>query len=124
MTEQPPPPGFGPPPPMPPPSSYAPQVPQPAPVGPEFVAVDTRNAIVVDAEGVTLDVNGVQAEFPWPEIRSVHYKASPNGKSLMLAVVYLDGQFYEGVVEARPRARLTEWFTQLAWVLGHYRPNG
>ncbi|MFH8934672.1 hypothetical protein [Streptomyces griseosporeus] len=96
----------------------------PTPQGPEFVAVDTRNAIAVDAEGVTLDMNGVQAEFPWPEVRSVHYRASPNGKALMLGVIHLDGHFYEAVVDARPKARLTEWFAQLAWVLRHYRPTG
>ncbi|WP_432134741.1 MULTISPECIES: hypothetical protein [unclassified Streptomyces] len=149
MTQQPPPPpGFGPPPPqygppqatppgpygtpppayggpVPPPPAYAPAGPAPAPApGPEFMAVDKHNAIVVDAEGVTLELSGVSAEFPWPEVRSVHYKASPNGKSLMLAVIHLDGLVYEGEVTARPQSRLTEWFAQLAWVLGHYRPHG
>jgi hypothetical protein len=100
-----------------------PAQPVPGP-GPEFMAVDRRNAIVVDCEGVTLDVNGVSAEFPWPEIRSVHYRPSPDGKALMLAVVHLDGQFYESVVEAKPRARLAEWCAQAAWVLRHYRPAG
>ncbi|MFI2430633.1 hypothetical protein [Streptomyces sp. NPDC018957] len=94
------------------------------PVGPEFMAVDRRNAIVVDAEGVTLQLGDASADFPWPEIRSVHYRASPNGRSLLVGVIHLDGQFYEGEVEARPRARLAEWFPQLAWVLGHYRPMG
>ncbi|MFF9275393.1 hypothetical protein [Streptomyces griseosporeus] len=70
------------------------------PQGPEFVAVDTRNAVAAEAE------------------------ASPNGKALMLGVIHLDGHFYEAVVDARPKARLTEWFAQLAWVLHHYRPTG
>jgi hypothetical protein len=116
-----PPQGFGPPPPMP---QYPAPVAQPAPAGPEFLAVDRRNSVAVDASGVTLEINGVEAEFDWPEIRSVHYKASPNGKSLMVAVVHLDGQFYEGVVEAKPRERLREWFDGLAAVLGYYRPMG
>lgn len=143
MTEQPPPPpvpGFGPPPPQ-----YAPQhppaqppyapapgqpvppqqmPPQPVPVGPEFLAVDKRNAVVVDASGVVFEMSGLTIEFRWPEIRGVHYKASPDGKALMVAVVRLDGRFYECVVEAKPRTRLQEWFPQLAWVLGHYRPMG
>ncbi|MER6181350.1 hypothetical protein [Streptomyces sp. NPDC001652] len=115
MTHPPyPPQGFGPPPPM----------PQPMPVGPEFLAVDRRSSVSVDASGVTLELNGVEADFDWPEIRSVHYKATPNGKSLMLAVVHLDGQFYECVVDAKSRDRLGEWFAGLAAVLGYYRPMG
>ncbi|WP_247613479.1 hypothetical protein, partial [Streptomyces galbus] len=107
-----------------PPPAYAPGPPQPAYGPPEFVAVDRNNAVVVDADGVTLDLSGVQADFPWPEIRSVHYRASPNGKALMFGVVHLDGHFYESVVQARPRARLGEWFARLGWVLSHYRPAG
>ncbi|NUP18971.1 MAG: hypothetical protein HOZ81_23350 [Streptomyces sp.] len=147
MTEQPPPPPSPPPPPVPgfgpPPPQYAPQSaphyapaqpppyaapvppPQPAsPVGPDFLAVDKRNAVVVDASGVAFEMSGLTIEFHWPEIRSVHYKASPDGKALMVAVIHLDGRFYECAVEARPRPRLQEWFAQLAWVLGHYRPMG
>ncbi|MFJ7332154.1 hypothetical protein ACIQU3_02715 [Streptomyces sp. NPDC101110] len=141
MTQQPPPPGpgFGPPPPQyapaPPPYAaaqppYAPAQPpyvqappQPA-AGPDFLAVDKRNAVVVDASGVAFESSGLSIEFRWPEIRSVHYRASPNGKALMVAVVHRDGRFFECVVEARPRSRLQEWFPQLAWVLGHYRPAG
>ncbi|KUN84576.1 hypothetical protein [Streptomyces griseoruber] len=124
MTDQPPPPpavppGFGPPPPP-----YAPGPPQPAPPGPEFLAVDKHNSIVVDVSGVAFEMYDITVDFPWPEIRSVHYKASPNGKALMVAVVHLDGRVYECVVNARPRELLQTWFTQLAWVLGHYRPLG
>lgn len=111
--------GFGPPPPQ---YAYAP--PQQTATGPEFLAVDRHNSIVVDPTGVTFEVNGFDAEFPWPEIRSVHYKASPSGKALMMAVVHLDGRVYECVVEAKPRERLGEWFGQLAAVLGYYRPMG
>ncbi|MER5214174.1 hypothetical protein ABT063_27275 [Streptomyces sp. NPDC002838] len=113
--------GFGPPPPQ---YAYAPPQPQPVATGPEFLAVDRHNSIVVDPAGVTFEVNGFDAEFPWPEIRSVHYKASPSGKALMMAVVHLDGRVYECVVEAKPRERLGEWFGQLAAVLRHYRPMG
>ncbi|MFE6824553.1 hypothetical protein [Streptomyces sp. NPDC057690] len=142
MTDQPPspppPPGFGPPPPP-----YAPQHPQhpthpqhpphyaaqyapqaEPPPGPEFLAVDKHNSVVVDAAGVAFEMYDITVEFPWPEVRSVHYKASPNGKALMVAVVHLDGRVYECVVTAKPRERLQGWFAQLAWVLGHYRPTG
>ncbi|MFI1503524.1 hypothetical protein [Streptomyces sp. NPDC020597] len=124
MTEQPPPPppstppGFGPPPPQ-----YAQQQ-QHQPAGPDFTAVDKHNAIVVDAAGVAFEMYDITVDFPWPEIRSVHYKASPNGKALMVAVVHVDGRVYECVVTARPKDRLHTWFPQLAWVLAHYRPTG
>ncbi|MET9681488.1 hypothetical protein [Streptomyces coeruleorubidus] len=136
MTQHPPPgPGFGPPPPQyaPAPPPYAPAQPpytqapppaQQAAAGPDFLAVDKRNAVVVDASGVAIETSGLTVEFRWPEIRGVHYRASPDGKALMVAVVHMDGRFYEGVVEAKPRTRLQEWFPQLAWVLGHYRPMG
>ncbi|CAM5489013.1 hypothetical protein STAFG_3110 [Streptomyces afghaniensis 772] len=135
MTQHPPPgPGFGPPPPQyapappyapaQPPYIQAPPPPQQAAAGPDFLAVDKRNAVVVDASGVAFETSGLTVEFRWPEIRGVHYRASPDGKALMVAVVHMDGRFYECVVEAKPRTRLQEWFPQLAWVLGHYRPMG
>ncbi|TQJ74855.1 hypothetical protein [Streptomyces sp. SLBN-31] len=125
MTTQPPPygnqppQGFGPPPPQ-----YAPTPAQPPAEGPEFMAVDVHNSIVVDVTGVAFEDHGAAVEFSWPEIQSVHYKASPNGKALMMAVVLPNGQFYECVVQAKPRAQLGQWFAQLAAVLGYYRPMG
>ncbi|MEU9627950.1 hypothetical protein AB0D89_14200 [Streptomyces luteogriseus] len=106
-----------------PPYAQAPP-PQQAAAGPDFLAVDKRNAVVVDASGVAFETSGHTVEFRWPEIRGVHYRASPDGKALMVAVVHMDGRFYECVVQARPRTRLQEWFPQLARVLGHYRPVG
>ncbi|WP_329247303.1 hypothetical protein [Streptomyces canus] len=113
------PPGFGPPP---PPSAFAPQPPQEAPEGPEFMAVDRHNSVVVDSAGVAFEDHGHSAEFPWHEIRSVHYKAGPGGKTLMMAVIHLDGRFYECVVDARSGDTLGRWFAQLAPILGYYRP--
>ncbi|MBZ3903498.1 hypothetical protein [Streptomyces griseiscabiei] len=92
--------------------------------GPEFLAVDRRNSVVVDVNGVAFEDHGVSIDFSWPEIRSVHYKASGNGKALMVAVIHVDGTFFECTVEAKPRERLHQWFANLAQVLGHYRPMG
>ncbi|MGW7052559.1 hypothetical protein [Streptomyces sp. NPDC054887] len=147
-TYAPPPQGFGPPPPayapQPPyapspyapaphapaphaPSPYAPQPagapapvhPSPAP-GPDFLAADRRNAVVVDSEGVSLERDGATLDFPWHDIATVHYKAGPGGGVLMVAVVLPDGRFYEGVVAARNQAKLQEWFAHLAPVLHFY----
>ncbi|NNN36716.1 hypothetical protein HLK59_41475 [Streptomyces sp. S3(2020)] len=106
-----------------PPQGFGPPPPMPMPM-PEFLAVDRRSSVAIDSSGVTLELNGVEAEFDWPEIRSVHYRASPNGKSLMVAVVHVDGNVYECVLDAKPRERLREWFAGLAAVLGYYRPVG
>ncbi|CAM5284362.1 hypothetical protein SCALM49S_08584 [Streptomyces californicus] len=86
------------------------------------MAVDRHNSIVVDSAGVAFEDHGHSAEFPWHEIRSVHYKAGPNGKTLMMAVIHLDGRVYECVVDAKGRDPLGAWFAQLAPVLGYYKP--
>ncbi|GAA1527140.1 hypothetical protein GCM10009730_39980 [Streptomyces albidochromogenes] len=120
--------GFGPPPPafapapMPAPGAFpAPAAPAaPMPAGPDFLAADRRNALVVDAEGVSLESNGATLDFPWRDIATVHYKPGPGGEVLMVAVVLPDGRFYEGVVVARNRAKLHEWFAELGAVLAHY----
>ncbi|MFJ4643485.1 hypothetical protein ACIP6Q_08070 [Streptomyces bobili] len=121
MTDQPPPPvptGFGPPPPQYAPSAQAP------PEAPEFLAVAKHSSVVVDASGVAFDMYDIVVDFAWPEIRSVHYKVSPDGKALMVAVVHVDGRVYECVVTPKPQDLLRSWFAQLAWVLGYYRPAG
>ncbi|SNX63703.1 hypothetical protein SAMN06272735_5514 [Streptomyces sp. TLI_55] len=119
MTQPPPynpPPGaFGPPPPQ-----YAPQPPPPA--APEFLAVDRHNSVVVDMSGITFEIRDAEAEFSWPEIHTVHYKATPNGKALVVAVVLHNGQLYECQVEAKPKERLREWFAGLQAILGYYKP--
>ncbi|MEU3335676.1 hypothetical protein [Streptomyces sp. NPDC006668] len=114
----PPPPGFGPPP---PPHAFSQQPPAPAP---EFLAVDRDYSILVDSAGVAFDDHGLSVDFGWHEIRSVHYKAGPSGKTLMVAVIHVDGTFYECAVDAKRRERVQEWFAQLAFVLGYYRPRG
>ncbi len=93
-----------------------------APSGPEFLAVDRHNAVVVDASGVSFENHGMNLDLTWPEIRSVHYKA--HGNLLVVGVVHADGRFYECPVDAKRAERLGEWFGQLAGVLGYYRPMG
>ncbi len=121
------PPGFGPPPPAygPYPSypTQAPRIPQ-APPGPDFLAADRHNSVVVDASGVSFEMRDLTADFAWQVVRSVHYRPGPDGKRLDVAVVHVDGRVYECVVAAKRRELVQEWFAQLAAVLGHYRPMG
>ncbi|WP_328750187.1 hypothetical protein OHT57_32065 [Streptomyces sp. NBC_00285] len=86
------------------------------------MAVDRHNSVVVDSAGVAFEDHGHLAEFPWREIRSVHYKAGPNGRTLMVAVIHLDSRVYECVVDAKGRDQLGQWFAVLAPVLGYYKP--
>ncbi|MDG4858488.1 hypothetical protein P8605_10040 [Streptomyces sp. T-3] len=150
MTNQdgmPPQPGFGPPQPgaFPPPPAHAPapapapapspapgyapappqyqqfqQFQQPQPAGPEFLAVDKHNAVVVDIEGISFDRNGQTADFPWAQISQVHYTAQ--GTHLLVGVTHAGGHFFECRVNAKRQDQLHQWFAQLAPVLGHYRP--
>ncbi|MFF3907669.1 hypothetical protein ACFYZJ_17075 [Streptomyces sp. NPDC001848] len=94
------------------------------PPGPDFLAADRHNSVVVDASGVAFEMRGLTADFPWPVVRSVHYRSGPDEKVLMVAVVHVDGRVFECVVDAKRREKLQEWFAELAAVLGHYRPMG
>ncbi|GAA3928100.1 hypothetical protein GCM10022244_41530 [Streptomyces gulbargensis] len=137
--------GFGPP--IPPPSPYGtpPQAPygalpvpygSPAPVpyggpavvpygapvggGPEFVAHDRRNSVIVDPAGVSLEVNGHTLDFPWAGVAAVHAAPAPYGHVLMVAVRHPGGTLYECRIDARRGARLRQWLAELGPVLGHY----
>ncbi|WP_329167625.1 hypothetical protein OG709_23205 [Streptomyces sp. NBC_01267] len=141
--------GFGPPPPAyapPPPPGYAPgpppayasgpvpqqqyhhppqhqhqqQGPGPFADGPDFLATDRRNAVVVDVEGVSFERNGQTADFSWNHITTVPFKGSYSGTTLMVSVVLTDGRVYECTVDARNNATLQAWFGGLSHVLGFY----
>ncbi|MFD3440287.1 hypothetical protein ACFWU3_22560 [Streptomyces sp. NPDC058685] len=91
----------------------------PAPAaGPEFAAADTRNAVLVDPQGVCFDQEGRHAAFAWPEIRTVHHTV--RGTCLMVGVVHANGAFYECRVSARRQARVREWSAHLPHVLAFY----
>ncbi|MFJ6943702.1 hypothetical protein ACISU4_03405 [Streptomyces wuyuanensis] len=131
--------GYGPPPPQ--PGGYgAPQPypgaygqPQPYPYGqpappqphggpanaedPEFIAHDRTNSVVVDASGVALEIQGHTMEFPWVQIRTVHYAPAPHGTVLMVAVAHVSGLLYECRITARRKAVLQEWLEEVAPVV-------
>ncbi|SDL91530.1 hypothetical protein [Streptomyces wuyuanensis] len=139
-----PPPGFGPPVPVPPqapygppqPGGYGPPPPQPYPYGqpappqpyggpanaedPEFIAHDRTNSVVVDASGVALEIQGHTVEFPWAQIRTVHYAPAPYGTVLMVAVAHVGGHLYECRITARRKALLQEWLEEVAPVVHFY----
>lgn len=133
--------GYGPPPPQPggygapQPYPYG-QPPQPYPYGqpatpqpyggpanaedPEFIAHDRTNSVVVDASGVALEIQGHTMEFPWAQIRTVHYAPAPYGTVLMVAVAHAGGHLYECRITARRKALLQEWLQEVAPVVHFY----
>lgn len=124
-------PPFGQPPSYPPPypQPYGGQVPmygQPAsqepphPDDPEFIAHDPHNSVIVDANGVSLEVNGHTMEFPWPAVTTIHYAPAPHGTVLMVAVAHASGMLYETRIVARRRAALQEWLEEIAPVVHYY----
>ncbi|MGW7361862.1 hypothetical protein ACWGI8_00170 [Streptomyces sp. NPDC054841] len=126
----PPPPGFGPPMPVPVQAPYGGPVQPPygGPVqppydGPEFLVHDRVNSVIVDANGVALEVQGHTMEFPWPAIRTVHHAPAPHGTVLMVAVAHADGMLYECRIAARRQAVLHQWLGELGSVLQFYLAN-
>ncbi|MCZ7458326.1 hypothetical protein [Streptomyces sp. WMMC940] len=84
---------------------------------PEFLAHDRTNSVVVDGSGVALEIQGHTMEFPWSQIRTVHYAPAPYGTVLMVAVVHAGGLLYECRITARRKALLQEWLEEVAPVV-------
>ncbi|MFJ4717197.1 hypothetical protein [Streptomyces sp. NPDC088785] len=119
--------GFGPPPPsVPPPPAHPPAFPPPPSVppaapagtGPEFIAADERNGLVVDGDGVHFEQGPHAIDLPWARLRTVRFQPAPDG--LYVTAVLTDGPVYECRVRARRRSLATQWGTDLAAVLHHY----
>ncbi|MDQ0844770.1 hypothetical protein [Streptomyces sp. V1I6] len=89
------------------------------PQGPEFVAADADNAVLVDAVGVSFDQRDVVTDFAWQDIHAVHHTV--RGLCLLVGVTHRNGVFHEGRVGAGRQKKLREWSQQLAVTLGHYR---
>ncbi|UNM16354.1 hypothetical protein J4032_05370 [Streptomyces formicae] len=120
------PPSYGQPPPQqpaygPPPAAYGP--PQQTATGPEFVAHDRHNSVIVDAAGVALEIQGHTLEFPWSAIATVHFAPGPFATVLMVAVTHAGGMLYECRIAARKQAVLQQWLAELGPVLHHYLAN-
>ncbi|MFC8918271.1 hypothetical protein ACFT5C_21115 [Streptomyces sp. NPDC057116] len=111
----------------PPPAPYgaAPHPPYGAPAdGPEFMAHDRRNSVIVDPNGVSLEINGHTMDFPWAAVATVHHAPSPHGGAvLMVAVAHPSGMLYECRIDARRKAQLHQWLAELGPVLHHYLAN-
>ncbi|MFF8842677.1 hypothetical protein ACF08N_08060 [Streptomyces sp. NPDC015127] len=88
------------------------------PAGPEFIATDAHNAVLVDAHGISFDQGPHHAEFAWHEVAGVHHAVV--GLCLVVTVVHSNGMRLECRVGVRRKSRLREWCARLDPVLGHY----
>ncbi len=119
------------PPPMP---AYAPlAAPQPSPYAPtagftpeqpEFLAMDRRNAVVLDVDGISLGTNGEVVEVPWAAVDVAWCeRAAGRGFRLVVAVARPDGTLHSCEVSTRQAAELDAWTVQFTAALTYYRPE-
>jgi serine/threonine protein kinase len=114
-----------------PPSPYGPGAPIPPPgTGleqrglPEFLAMDRKNAVVLDPSGVCLGRNGQVAEVPWPAVDVAWCERGPGrGHVLSVAVALRDGTLHTCDVTTRDPAQLDAWLAGFTAVLAYYSPE-
>ncbi|WP_308120436.1 serine/threonine-protein kinase [Streptomyces bambusae] len=86
----------------------------------EVVIADRRSSVIADGTGVVLEVEGVEADFPWDEVAGITYVPSQRGHHLVVTVTLRDGNAYTCQVNARRAARLQEWLPQLHRIVSWY----
>ncbi|MFI0900641.1 serine/threonine-protein kinase [Streptomyces sp. NPDC020983] len=114
-----------------PPSPYGPGAPVPPPgtgAGqpgmPEFLAMDRRNAVVLDPAGVSLGVDGQVTEVPWHAVDFAWCeRAAGRGHTLLVGVSLRDGTVFSCAVGTRRAAELETWMAQFDATLGYYSPE-
>lgn len=85
--------------------------------GPVFEVSDRRSAIIADHTGITLRLDGEEAEFGWPEIGAVEIDTPRFGRRFAITVYTTNRRWYEADVEAPSRRTLKSWTTDLDAVL-------
>ncbi|MFF5406860.1 serine/threonine-protein kinase [Streptomyces misionensis] len=117
---------------VPPPPPYAPHTPTacspqaaPGPQEPEFLAMDRKNAVLADARGISLGINGTMIDLPWQYIARVGYEQSvrTRGLALTVAVDTYAGQRYFCAVRTREGEQIESWIDGLEAMLDRYRPG-
>ncbi|QLJ06402.1 serine/threonine protein kinase [Streptomyces sp. NEAU-sy36] len=117
---------------VPPPPPYAPHTPTayspqaaPGPQEPEFLAMDRKNAVLADARGISLGIDGTTIDLPWPYIARVGYEQSvrTRGFALTVAVDTYAGQRYFCAVRTREGEQIESWIDGLEAMLDRYRPG-
>ncbi|GLX50441.1 hypothetical protein Shyhy01_33910 [Streptomyces hygroscopicus subsp. hygroscopicus] len=117
---------------VPPPPAYAPhaptalsQEPVPGQEEPEFLAMDRKNAVLADARGISLGLNGATIDLPWPFIARVAYEQNvrTRGFALTVAVDTYAGQRYFCAVRTREAEQIESWIDDLERLLDRHLPG-
>lgn len=114
-----------------PPSPYGPGAPIPPPGAglgqiamPEFLAMDRKNAVVLDPAGISLGSDGRVTEIPWHAVDVAWCeKAAGRGHALVVAVALRDGTLFSCEVGTRRAAELDAWIAQFTATLAYYSPE-
>lgn len=114
-------------PPPPPPHSPVPPSLRPtvdAPVeSPQFLAMDRKNAIVADIDGISLGINGRSIDIPWYMVRDITHTNSGRRPGLVVTVHLADGTSHSCRVTTREEEELNGWINDLTLVRGHLLPS-
>ncbi|WKX71208.1 serine/threonine-protein kinase [Streptomyces sp. XD-27] len=90
---------------------------------PEFLAMDRKNSIVADRDGIAFDRNGSTAEFPWYAIDYAEQTADPRRTTLTVSLLLTDDSAHICKVTARNRDELVYWSALLDAVLRRFAPG-
>ncbi|WP_164540561.1 hypothetical protein [Streptomyces abyssomicinicus] len=94
--------------------------PVPVPDGPVFDAKDFRARIVADHTGIRLSLDDQECDFRWDEVGAVETQTSNLGKRFTVVVHTPDRRWYWIEIDAKSRADVTRWDTELDAVLDAY----
>ncbi|MER5479866.1 hypothetical protein ABT026_23295 [Streptomyces sp. NPDC002734] len=92
----------------------------PVPDGPVFEAKDFRARLVADHAGIRLCLDDQECEFRWDEIGAVETSTSGFGKRYTVVVHTPDRRWYWIEIDAKSRADIARWETELDAVLDAY----
>ncbi|MGW5353150.1 serine/threonine-protein kinase [Streptomyces sp. NPDC004031] len=114
-----------------PPSPYGPGAPLPPPGAgagqpgmPEFLAMDRKNAVVLDSAGVSLGTDGQVVEVPWHAVDFAWCeRAAGRGHTLLVGVSLRDGTVFSCAVTTRRPAELESWIARFDATLHYYSPE-
>ncbi|MET7382350.1 serine/threonine-protein kinase [Streptomyces sp. NPDC005526] len=95
-----------------------------APGAQEFLAMDHKNAVVADARGISLGINGHPVDFPWSAVRAVTHSESGRGLSLTVTLHFHDGATRSCRITTRNEDELDDWIEQLTLVVERFLGQG
>ncbi|MFC9915359.1 serine/threonine-protein kinase [Streptomyces sp. NPDC127197] len=78
-----------------------------------LIISDRTASLTADSAGITLQVDGTEVDFDWPEIAALTYVPSRWGNRLTVTIRLHDGTSYPCELNARRAAQRDEWIDRL-----------